>query len=281
MKNIALIVNDSKDKGFVAAKEVIGFMTGKANVYMEKSCLVPDANVNYVSSEEMYDNADYAVVLGGDGTILQKAAYFAKKQIPVLGINLGKIGFMTEIEPCDAKEAIEKLLTGSFKTEKRMMIKAQITRASGETNTFHALNDIVVSKSMGEKLVCTKLYTDGEVVNRYIADGLIIATPTGSTGYSISAGGPVVDPRMRLLLATPICAHTLSARSAVLSSDKAIRIKLDSRYGGEEAIVTADGDIQGGIKDADAVVITESEYDFELIKIGHQSFYGTLISKLS
>ena len=147
--------------------------------------------------------------------------------------------------------------------------------------SFHALNDVVVSKVAGEKLIYMELSTDGVAVNRYTADGLIIATPTGSTGYSISAGGPVVDPCMRLYVATPICAHMLSVRSAVLSSNKDIRIKLDGEYGNADAVVTADGDIQGYIKNADEVIITESEYDFELIKIGEQSFYDTLIKKLS
>jgi NAD+ kinase len=126
-----------------------------------------------------------------------------------------------------------------------------------------------------------QLYTDQEAVNRYTADGLIIATPTGSTGYSISAGGPVVDPCMRLYVATPICAHMLSVRSAVLSSDKEIKIKLSGDYADSDAVVSADGDVQGYIKDTDEVIITESEYDFELVKIGEQSFYDTLIKKLS
>ena len=134
--------------------------------------------------------------------------------------------------------------------------------------SFHALNDVVVSKSAGEKLIGMELLTDGEAVNRYIADGLIIATPTGSTGYSISAGGPVADPCMRLYVATPICAHMLSVRS-------------DGEHGGAEAVVTADGDVQACIRDTDEVVITESEYDFELIRINRQSFYDTLIKKLS
>lgn len=136
-------------------------------------------------------------------------------------------------------------------------------------------------KWRAKKLIYMELSTDGVAVNRYTADGLIIATPTGSTGYSISAGGPVVDPCMRLYVATPICAHMLSVRSAVLSSNKDIRIKLDGEYGNADAVVTADGDIQGYIKNADEVIITESEYDFELIKIGEQSFYDTLIKKLS
>lgn len=281
MKNIAVIVNSGKDIGLVSAKRIIEYLSDKAQVYMDEAYSVLGMNVIYVSSAEIYDKVDYAVVLGGDGTILQRAAECARKKVPVLGINLGKIGFMTEIEPRDIEQALSKLLSGDFVIEKRMMIKAEIRSANEVKFAFHALNDVVVSKSMGEQIVCIELSTDGEAVNSYRADGLIIATPTGSTGYSISAGGPVVDPCMRLLVATPICAHMLSVRSAVLSSGKTMKIRINSEYGGTDAVVTADGDIQGYIKDTDEVIITESEYDFELIKIGNQSFYDTLIKKLS
>ena len=160
------------------------------------------------------------------------------------------------------------------------MLRTEIKKNDEVQFAFHALNDVVVSKTASENLICIELSTDGEEVNRYRADGLIIATPTGSTGYSISAGGPVVDPRMRLVVATPICAHSLAVRSAVLSSDKVVTIKINDSYG-TDAVVTADGDVQGYIKDADEVIITESEYDFELVKITNQSFYDTLIKKLS
>ena len=281
MKRIAVIPNSSKDIGLVNTKRLVGFLQTSAEVYMDEAYSVLGMNVKYVSPSEIYNNADYVIVLGGDGTILQRASECAKRRIPVLGINLGKIGFMTEIELDDMEAAIKKLLDGDFVIEKRMMMKAEIRKNNEVQFAFHALNDVVVSKSTGEKLICMELSTDGEAVNRYTADGLIIATPTGSTGYSISAGGPVVDPRMRLFVATPICAHMLSVRSAVLSSDKMMKIRLDSEYGGSDAVVTADGDVQCYIKDADEVVITESEYDFELIKIGNQSFYDTLIKKLS
>lgn len=281
MKKIAVIPNDGKDLGLMNTKRLAELMHNRAEIYMDKAYSVLGMNVKYVPSSEIYKNADYAVVLGGDGTILRGAAECAKRKIPVLGINLGKIGFMTEVETDDMEEAVSKLLSDDFRIEKRMMMKAQVRRGDEVKLSFHALNDVVVSKSAGEKIVGMELLTDGEAVNRYTADGLIIATPTGSTGYSISAGGPVVDPCMQLYVATPICAHMLSVRSAVLSSDKEIKIKLDGEYGGMEAVVTADGDIQGYIKDTDEVVITKSEYSFELIKIGGQSFYDTLISKLS
>ena len=223
-------------------------------------------NVNYVAESEILDNAEYLIVLGGDGTILQRAAECAKRKIPVLGINLGKIGFMTEIEIDDMEDAISKFLQDDFTVEKRMMMKAKIRKENKIQFSFHALNDVVVSKVAGEKLIYMELSTDGVAVNRYTADGLIIATPTGSTAYSLSAGGPIVLPTSNLFVLTP---------------NKDIRIKLDGEYGNADAVVTADGDIQGYIKNADEVIITESEYDFELIKIGEQSFYDTLIKKLS
>lgn len=281
MKRIAVIPNNSKDIGLVNTKRLVEFLNGKAEIYIDEAYSVLGLNVNYVAESEILDNAEYLIVLGGDGTILQRAAECAKRKIPVLGINLGKIGFMTEVEIDDMEDAISKFLQDDFTIEKRMMMKAEIRKENKIQFSFHALNDVVVSKVAGEKLIYMELSTDGVAVNRYTADGLIIATPTGSTGYSISAGGPVVDPCMRLYVATPICAHMLSVRSAVLSSNKDIRIKLDGEYGNADAVVTADGDIQGYIKNADEVIITESEYDFELIKIGEQSFYDTLIKKLS
>ncbi len=280
MKKIAVMPNSGKDIGLLNTKRLVEFLCGKAEIFMEDSYSVLGMDVNYVPSSEIYDKADYAIVLGGDGTILLRAAQCAKRKIPVLGINLGKIGFMTEVETDDMETALEKFLNDDFKIEKRMMLRTEIKKNDEVQFAFHALNDVVVSKTASENLICIELSTDGEEVNRYRADGLIIATPTGSTGYSISAGGPVVDPRMRLVVATPICAHSLAVRSAVLSSDKVVTIKINDSYG-TDAVVTADGDVQGYIKDADEVIITESEYDFELVKITNQSFYDTLIKKLS
>ena len=280
MKKIAVMPNSGKDVGLLNTKRLVEFLCGRAEIFMEDSYSVLGMDINYVPPSEIYDRADYAIVLGGDGTILLRAARCAQRKIPVLGINLGKIGFMTEVETDDMEAALEKFLNDDFKTEKRMMLRAEIRKNNELQFAFHALNDVVVSKTTNENLICIELSTDGEEVNRYRADGLIIATPTGSTGYSVSAGGPVVDPLMRLIVATPICAHSLAVRSAVLSSDKVVKIKINDSYG-TDAVITADGDVQGYIKDADEVIITESEYDFELVKITNQSFYDTLIKKLS
>lgn len=276
---IAVITNVTKDTGLSVAKNAAALLSDKADIYMLEECRLPDEfNINYVSYDELWNNADIAFIIGGDGTLLQAAPNCAKHGIPALGINLGKVGFLTEVEPDDMQTAFDSVLNGSYIVEKRMLINMQINDGS---ENFQALNDIVVSKPEDAKLIGVELYTDSELVNHYAADGLIIATPTGSTGYSISAGGPVVDPRMDLYVATPICAHMLSVRSAVLPADKDIIIKLSPDYPNNSAIVSADGEKKAVITEKDEVRITRSPYEFELIRIGTSSFYNTLISKLS
>ena len=271
---IAVITNKTKDTGFETAIKVAKFLNGRAEVYMSNDTVLDcDCGVRYVSGNEIFEIAEVAVVIGGDGTLLNVASECAKENIPVLGINLGKVGFMTEVEVSDIENSLEKLLSGEFVKEKRMLLKATINN----NETYHALNDIVVSKRDHEQLIGVDLYAGGELVYHYDADGLIIATPTGSTGYSISAGGPVVDPGMDLYVATPICAHMLLARSAVLPADKELTVKLSDK----DAIICADGQMQGIITNDDVIKISKSNYEFELIKIGKSSFYNTLINKLS
>lgn len=279
MKKIAILPNAGKDIGLVHTKKIIEYLKGRAELYMLPE--YRDADCGAVYCENLYEMVDAAIVLGGDGTIIQCATNCAKNDIEVLGINLGTVGFMTEVEIENVTEALDKLIDDKYTIEKRMLLKAEIISDGKVVSSCHSLNDIVLSKTVGEKLINLELYTDGELVNKYVADGLIIATPTGSTGYSISAGGPVSDPTMQLYIATPICAHMLSARSAVLSSEKVIEIGFSKEHLSQNAVVTADGDIFGYINGKDKVRITKSKYAFKLIKTGTGSFYETLLSKLS
>lgn len=281
MYNIAIIPNTAKDIGLLATKRAVRYLAGKANVLMEHSFAVTEMNAQYLDRAGLFGHSDAMVIIGGDGTILQEAIECAKADIPVLGINLGKVGFLTEVEVDEIENALDKLLAGDYKLETRMLLRLEIRRGDTLVYSNHALNDVVVSKPSGARLISMELYAEKELMYRYIADGLIIATPTGSTGYSISAGGPVVDPGMELYVATPICAHMLSVRSAVLSADRPITIRMDSDYPDNEATVSADGNIQGYISSSDEVVVLKSKYRFKLIKIGDNSFYDTLVSKLS
>ncbi len=276
---IAIITNVSKDIGLVTAMNAARLLNGRAEIYMTKDCVLPkDYNIKYVPYESLWTSAEVMLVIGGDGTLLRVAARCARNKIPALGINLGKVGFLTEVEISEMETALDKLISGEYIIEKRMLLKICV---NGESVGYHALNDVVISKPEGMKLISLDLFTNGELVNHYIGDGLIIATPTGSTGYSISAGGPVVDPGMSLYIATPICAHMLSVRSAILSSEKSLTLRLGSDYVNSSAIITTDGERQRFISADDEVKITKSDYQFELIRIGSSSFYNTLISKLS
>lgn len=271
---IAVLTNKIKDREFAVTSKAVQFLNGLADTYMSEDCMLPEGiAVKYVPYEELFGCVDAAVVIGGDGTLLNVAADCARAKIPALGINLGKVGFLTEVEVADIEDSLLKLLNGDCTREKRMLLKATIN----DEEVYHALNDIVVSKRDHEQLIGVDLYAGGELVYHYDADGLIIATPTGSTGYSISAGGPVADPKMKLFVATPICAHMLSARSAVLPAEKELAVRLC----GKEAMISADGQTKRIITSDDEIRISESDCEFELIKIGKNSFYKTLINKLS
>ncbi len=276
MKRIAVIPNINKDIGLECTKRIIEFLKDKADICMHTAYKAARLDVRY--TDDIYDGTDVFVVIGGDGTILRAAGMCARKNIPILGINLGRIGFMSEVEVDDIENALDRLLRDDYVVEERMMMEVRI---SGSTQgTFYALNDVVVSKSVDAKLIYMKLYADDEQMNAYVADGVILATPTGSTGYSLSAGGPVVDPLMNLFVATPICAHMLSARPAIMSADKKITLRLDD-LPSNEALVSVDGCQQAHIKSTDEVVITKSCYVTRLIRMGNISFYDTLIKKLS
>ena len=276
---IAIITNKTKDSGLLTTMRAAELLEGRAKLYMSDDCVLPGGmGINYVPYERLWEEAEAVLVIGGDGTLLGVASRCARAGIPALGINLGKVGFLTEVEPCDMDRALEKLLSGEYTVEKRMLLKI---RVNDENVCYHALNDLVISKTDGMRLISLDLFTDGELVNHYVGDGLIIATPTGSTGYSISAGGPVVDPRMNLYIATPVCAHMLAVRSAVLPSERELTLRLGRDYPDNTAILTTDGERQRFISVDDELRITQSNYRFELIRIGESNFYNTLISKLS
>lgn len=279
MKQIAVMPNKDKDIGLAYAKRVVNAINGRACVYMENSFSKSGIRAEYCPRDELFENADTVIILGGDGTILHTAHKCAEKNIPILGINLGTVGFMSEVEPSGTEMAVEKLLSDDFTVQSRMMMAVDVYYNNCKTS-YHALNDVVVSKNINSKLPHIKVYSEDELVNTYTADGIIVATPTGSTAYSFSAGGPVVDPLMQMFIVTPVCPHMLTARSAVMSAQKIIALTFDLGY--ESCMsVAVDGDIQENIDACARIVIRKSELVTRLIKIQHRSFYDTLITKLS
>ena len=278
MKKIAVIPNTSKDSDLSVTKRLADCLFGRAEIYMQCDIRPDDDRINH--TDNFFDLCDMAIVIGGDGTIISAAAECAKRNIPILGVNMGRIGFMSELEVGELEDGIEKLLCGDYITENRMMIKLEATDENGEKKKSHALNDVVIQKSDGAKLIGLDLYSGGEKISRYVSDGLIISTPTGSTGYNFSAGGPVVNPLMSLFVATAICPHMLTSRPAVLPSDRDVLIKSNKTPNCSGEIVV-DGVTLCKIDDRSEIKITQSKYTTKLIKIVKRSFYDTLIQKLS
>lgn len=277
MKKIAVIPNQTKDIGLHVTKRLVSALEDKAKIYMSGFYENSGLPVNYTDSG-LYDLADCVIVIGGDGTILQAAEPCAKRHIPIMGINMGRIGFMTEIEKDEIENSVERLLCGDYKIEERMMMRVSVKRGEETGSVYCALNDAVISKSNSEMLAL-ELFREEEKVNEYTADGVVIATPTGSTAYSLSAGGPVADPTMEMFIATPICAHMLSSRCAILAANNNISVRVMNRGGGN-ALLTVDGQVKEHLTHGEAVTLCKAEEKVMLIKMGKSSFYDTMIQKL-
>ena len=276
MKNIVIIPNKTKDKELKVTKQLIETLSPSAKLYMSTDFSDIGFQIYFLENDRLFDNADCVIVLGGDGTILNAAEPCGRKNIPIMGINLGKVGFMAEVNVCDIEKACKALLSGHYSVEKRMMMKVTVLKK--DKKEYHSLNDVVISKT-DSPMISVEIHNEKEKINGYSADGLIIATPTGSTGYSLSAGGPVADPTMELFIASPICAHMLHARPALIPCDRPITLSLSDELG-LSAEVTIDGNIVDNITIGDKVIIEKSQYSAKIIKIGTQSFYDVLIEKL-
>ena len=277
MLKVAIIPNKKKDSQLEVTKKLVSLLSGRAEVFVPAEFDGKLECVNF--ADDVYSAADSAIVIGGDGTVINSALPCAKANIPMLGINLGRIGFMSEVELCSIDEAINSFLKGDYEIEERMMMSVKIVGENEESKSFHALNDAVIEKAKDVKLIGLELFSDDEKISQYVADGIIVSTPTGSTGYNLSAGGPVVNPLMSLFVATAICPHMLTARPAVMPADKPIVIKLGSEIEGS-AVACVDGEPIGHVNSGDEVVITKSQYSAKLIKIVRRSFYDTIIEKM-
>ena len=229
--------------------------------------------------EDILSKIDMGISLGGDGTLLSIARQLAPHDIPILGINMGHLGFLTEVELTDLYKDLESLKRGDYSVDSRMMIEAQVIRDGQPIKSFLALNDIVITKGPFSRLLRLKASASGDYIDTYPADGLIISTPTGSTAYSLSAGGPIISPNMELLLLTPICPHTLQSRSIVISKNDTIEVQTMAEY--PEVMLTVDGQQGFEIINRDKISIKKSNYYTKLIRLKQWSFYDVLRKKLT
>ena len=280
-KKIAVLPNLSKDKGLLRTRELVSYLEKNYEVLLpqEFSSLAEKCCVKTLSDDGIYSQSDLIIVLGGDGSILRAADKAAKASVPIVGINLGRLGYIAELETSDISK-INDILSGELYTEERTMIEAEVVR-DGKTviSGILGLNDAAVVRATGLGVVETELYCNGEAVYKYRGDGIIAATATGSSAYSMSAGGPVLDTRLDCISITPICAHSLRCRPIVFSGESVFEII--SRATPSHAKLSVDGTETCELEDNDIVIIKKSRYVTRLIRAGERNFCNILYRKMS
>ncbi|MBN2707322.1 MAG: NAD(+)/NADH kinase [Deltaproteobacteria bacterium] len=225
------------------------------------------------------ENADLIVVLGGDGTLLSIARHISRRDLPLLGVNLGGLGFLTAITLDELYLVMQEVLSGNFNLSARMILKVVLNRRNLPPSTHNVLNDVVINKGAMARIIDLETVIDGNLVNNFKADGLIFSTPTGSTGYSLSAGGPIVYPTLNCITIAPICPHTLSNRPLIVAPDVTIETTLTS-IDSDDVFVTLDGQTGFPLRSLDRITITRAEHEIKLITSPSKTYFEVLRNKL-
>ncbi len=280
MKNIGIWANVEKKGVLELLVDIIRWLEAKeCNVLLDREVAVALDKKPYNSNfPELIQQADMLLVLGGDGTILNCARVSAPYDIPLFGINMGRLGFLTETELPELFVSLDKLLLGNYRVEERMMLQARVIRGEEIIEETIALNDVVITKGGFARIIMLETMVDEQFFTTYPADGIIVASPTGSTAYSLSAGGPLAVPNLELMIITPICPHGLWARPLVISSSSEVKVNLLSDQG--EVMLTVDGQYGLKLKQGDSVVISRAPYHAKFLKLADRNFFGILRQKL-
>ena len=284
MEHFYIIANSEKPESVTLRDKIVGYLNrrGKTCSYQENAQPSENHAYSFTDPARVPEDIDAVLVLGGDGTVIQAARDLARRDVPFLGINVGTLGYHTEVEASEYGQALDTLIRGEYDLEKRMMLCGEVFTEEGKTYAGKALNDIVISRQGVLRVVNFQIFVNGRYLNSYNADGMIISTPTGSTGYNLSAGGPIVEPGAEMLLITPICPHTLNARSIVLSGHDQVEIVIGPgrKMEKDRAVATFDGDTEIGLVSGERVKIRRSIHATKLIKLNDQSFLEVLSRKL-
>lgn len=274
-KKIGILPNFDKDKDLEITNLVIKLFEGKCSV------IVPVENLPgtiFQSEDELVKNADIIIVLGGDGTMLRAARISAPFKKPLLGINLGNLGFITEIEKGELSSFVDRLVLGDYEVEERMMLEAEVKHGGEVVASFIGLNDGVITTV--SRIINIAQYVNDKLVCRYRADGVVVATPTGSTAYSLSAGGPIAAPDMNVFIISPICPHSMHVRPVIAGEDSLVRMVVE-RVGRSNAYLTIDGQAEYELFEGDEVIFKKAQHSTRLIKLTGIGFYQILRLKLT
>lgn len=280
MQAIGLVVNEEKAGVLETGQEMVKWLEAKGvKVYLTQKRLSQGEFGELVWSADCVEpQLDCIIVLGGDGTLLQSARAVAKAGIPIFGVNFGQLGFLTEIEVGEIYPSLEKLLAGEYEIEERMMLEAVVRRQGLVVERSVALNDVVIAKGAFSRLITLHIYINDEPVSTIPADGVILATPTGSTAYSLSAGGPIVPPSLEVMLITPICPHSLTSRPMVVSPASQVKVIVSNHVG--EVMLTLDGQHGFRLQQHDEIIISKAATGGSFIKLKGRTFFQVLGEKL-
>lgn len=286
MKHFCIITNSGKADNIKIAQRAVDFLQkhGAVCVVLDNRLQETNGIRHFTAVQDIPDAMECAIVLGGDGTMIQAAIDLVHCDLPMLGVNTGTLGFLTEVECQNLEEALARLLRDDYSTERRIMLKeTQKFKGKDSRTSCYALNDMVITKQGGCRLITIKVFQGEEFVDTYRADGLIVATPTGSTGYNLSAGGPVLVPGLHATVLTPICAHSLNKRSLLLDAGDRITLEIgQTKEAGEDyAILSADGRNVGTLKTGDRLVLEVPHATTEFIRLSGMSFYEKMRGKLN
>lgn len=254
----------------------INFVVSDSVLKSENNSEIDWKNIKLIKDETLSQNCDVIISIGGDGTLLNTAFHARLTQTPLIGVNFGKLGFLAEYDTDRIDEVITNLTKGNLIIEKRITLQGKCL--SEESDTFYAVNDIVIDRGKYPKMIEITIEVDNEYVSTFSADGIIISTPTGSTGYSLSTGGPIVNPRTQAITLSPISPHTLTMRPLVISSDQKVVIKAFSPY--QNVQVICDGQRVSYLKTSAVIEIVKSEYDLNLVHNIHKRYFEILRKKL-
>ena len=279
IKKIGIIANVAKEKALECASQLKEWILNKKlEVFLEEEIAEKLGETSGLDCEKLASLVDIVVVFGGDGTILGVARSLKEFNVPMLGINLGGFGFLTEVNLDEMFDALEIVISGNYRTEKRMMLDVIITREQEYISESLVLNDAVVNRGNLSRIIELKTLVNDQYLTTFKADGLIISTPTGSTAYSLAAGGPIIFPELNSIIVNPICAHTLTNRPVIFPDGVSIKVVLWTKEKG--ATLTLDGQVSFTLESGDAITVKKSRYFTNLIVSPHRSYLEILRTKL-
>ena len=281
MKHFFIITNAWKDQNLYLTKRIISYIEEKGGTAFYEACTEP-GGIPSVHVRQVPEETEAVFVIGGDGTLIRAARDLVSLELPLIGINLGHLGYLCELEESTVYDAIDELFADRYTIENRMMLTGYMIAKNAQTSRRIALNDIVIHRTGSLQIVNLNVYVNGEYLCAFQADGIILATPTGSTGYNMSAGGPIVDPKAKMLLMTPINSHTLNSKSIVISADDEVVIEVGSRRSekDEQVEVSFDGDNSMQLEVGDRIVVHRAGAVTKILKISKISFLEILRKKM-